>query len=1251
MGAFEASRPSGTEAAAVARRYRRAGAADFDPSPAPPSDPPTTQIPIVEAPEDKQRARFGSDNDEDSEAALIDPAAPDSSVDESDAFDSADEAEFGHLFGGKNRRYNNSGKRGKERAARGVEGRAAGNANDGDGDDDEDDDGRPTRRASSGSASASQDVGTEEEWGGDEGEDPVEAALAEADAADVAGQRRAAGRGMGSGSGSGSGSDADVDLGPGWESDDNGRPDASFASDGVSSSDDGGDGIAAVLSVGGGGDDDGNGHSGRGGCGGRGGARVGPDRLSVRDEHLDEAEWNAPGAGEVGGGSGDGGGDGGVSLADLLGGLGGEAPRVLGKSRAALEKLARRETKAARAPSGSGAASLADAPPVAGPALARAERRAARERANAQVDGWTRVVKAAREAPTLDFRGPGRGRGSDAAPRTVAALAAGLRPALDAPALAEGAEGGSAAGNPSASAPQSPPNGPRAALAAMEARVHGLLARAGASDARAVAKAEDALASLSVCFTQSLSLSHIYLSMSPFLSPSPDFTPQAAQAGLSAEETRERRDRLARTRALMFYHEEKLRRLKKIKSKDHARHLKKAALTRAKREEGRGGEGATGAEATLAAAEAGDPEAKAEIRKAQEEAAYKRAEERLTLRHKHTSRWARRALRRGSATDEGTRAALREQIALADALRKRAVGGAPGSGSSDEGSDDGLLSDDTDRSSGSEEDPAAGSRRASGGLARERLLRRAALEILDPAAAAAAGGDGLPLPAAVSEKDGLLGMPFMIKARERARREAEEAAREALRDLDGDTGVGSASADARSGGRLAFGSNGGGGIGAASAKPKPRINAGMREDGAFTDGETDNDSEDSDGNGDRAMPAATAAAAAGVREVNAATATGHPSTARPLGARTTTEMGPGGAEVAAATTVVAAAAVLASQRSKGRRANSAGVGGGAETGTTAATAPTFQRARRFTGARPGFEFKTGNRGTGYYSAIPAEDPRPAAPRAVVAAPLPRGIAAVTTAATDEAKAPGMATHADLSAPLDTAGSESSDDDAPAMRLVRGSAGSGALDPAALVGLALAGDNHQQSDFAKMKEKDEELELPPKPATEGHEAGTVPGWGAWSGDQRGEPRWAKARRERAEMARAEARSARADADRSGVYIADRWDKKAERFSVPHVPHGHGSVAAYEASLRQPIGREFNTDKAFRDMTRPVVLADAGVIIRPAARGKGKGGEAEDADVGLGVRDASGTAARPKKRRGRATAAPLGVKRARGVTSRS
>lgn len=45
---------------------------------------------------------------------------------------------------------------------------------------------------------------------------------------------------------------------------------------------------------------------------------------------------------------------------------------------------------------------------------------------------------------------------------------------------------------------------------------------------------------------------------------------------LSAEEAKERRDRLAKMRALLFYHEAKAKRLKAIKSKKFHRHLKKA---------------------------------------------------------------------------------------------------------------------------------------------------------------------------------------------------------------------------------------------------------------------------------------------------------------------------------------------------------------------------------------------------------------------------------------------------------------------------------------------------------------------------------------------------------------------------------------------------------------------------------------------------------------------------------------------------
>lgn len=58
-----------------------------------------------------------------------------------------------------------------------------------------------------------------------------------------------------------------------------------------------------------------------------------------------------------------------------------------------------------------------------------------------------------------------------------------------------------------------------------------------------------------------------------------------------------------------------------------------------------------------------------------------RIEERLTLRHKGTSKWARRAQHRGAAVmDAGTKEALKEQLRLAEEL-KRKVEGARGSDS------------------------------------------------------------------------------------------------------------------------------------------------------------------------------------------------------------------------------------------------------------------------------------------------------------------------------------------------------------------------------------------------------------------------------------------------------------------------------------------------------------------------------------------------------------------------------------------
>ena len=136
---------------------------------------------------------------------------------------------------------------------------------------------------------------------------------------------------------------------------------------------------------------------------------------------------------------------------------------------------------------------------------------------------------------------------------------------------------------------------------------------------------------------------------------------------MSIQDVKERQARLAKMRSLLYYAELKAKRLSKIKSKTYHRHLKKAA----KRSAAKSGGLALGGDAE-------DEEAAA--RAAAEEAEFERAKERLTLKHKNTSKWARRALKRGmDVMDEGTKAALQEQLALGEQLRRRVEGVARGS--------------------------------------------------------------------------------------------------------------------------------------------------------------------------------------------------------------------------------------------------------------------------------------------------------------------------------------------------------------------------------------------------------------------------------------------------------------------------------------------------------------------------------------------------------------------------------------------
>lgn len=48
-------------------------------------------------------------------------------------------------------------------------------------------------------------------------------------------------------------------------------------------------------------------------------------------------------------------------------------------------------------------------------------------------------------------------------------------------------------------------------------------------------------------------------------------------------------------------------------------------------------------------------------------------------------------------------------------------------------------------------------------------------------------------------------------------------------------------------------------------------------------------------------------------------------------------------------------------------------------------------------------------------------------------------------------------------------------------------------------------------------------------------------------------------------------------------------QASKFSSAGVPFPFKSREIYERSVRMPIGREYNTDKAYRNMIRPAVSA--------------------------------------------------------------
>ncbi len=126
---------------------------------------------------------------------------------------------------------------------------------------------------------------------------------------------------------------------------------------------------------------------------------------------------------------------------------------------------------------------------------------------------------------------------------------------------------------------------------------------------------------------------------------------------LSAEDYKKRFGELSKMRALMFYEEQKRHRISKIKSKKYRKIRKKQKLRGIEEEENEAAEH--------------DEELAREI---EEKAEMERMKERMSLKHRNTSKWAKRVLKRGGAIDLETRKALSEQIRKGDELKKKMEG-------------------------------------------------------------------------------------------------------------------------------------------------------------------------------------------------------------------------------------------------------------------------------------------------------------------------------------------------------------------------------------------------------------------------------------------------------------------------------------------------------------------------------------------------------------------------------------------------
>lgn len=651
---------------------------------------------------------------------------------------------------------------------------------------------------------------------------------------------------------------------------------------------------------------------------------------------------------------------------------------------------------------------------------------------------------------------------------------------------------------------------------------------------------------------------------------------------LTVEQVRERQGRLAKMRNLMFRHELKAKHIKKIKSKTYHRLLKKERI--------KAGLGET----------PNDPEAAKEYAMKQE---FKRAEERMTLKHKNTSKWAKRVLKRGlEKQDEGTRAAIAEQLHL-NTLLSRKIHSVNESSSSDESS--------------SEDDDNAEITLHSDDKPKSQIIAKAKEETLK-----IVQDEEEEIP-----KSGLLSLPFMVRSLEKRKKQAHDEAVATLEEYESalrsenEAGAGDEANDAPKG-RLVFGE-----LDRQTSKLRCHKESNTDLDDMLVD---KSDGSGSDSENDMKQDLAQKCGGTNLQEqVKAGTRIASKEYNIDLGGLHK-EGSLARQEIKTAGPVFVNGSHKISHQDNSQKSLPV-VSGECNLKVESAEKSVASTLKKTipsevpnsnpwlfgeSGGKVSEELPSGinvvpgerhkkkkrkgrrNEKNEHDSASKMQETNMRANPTVSIAGISKADAdriinqnnrEVSEPGTSNGKTSGHLQEGDRIESGCSSEDESENGSPSKGMTLLGGIGS----QADLIQRAFAGDDVEgEFNRAKAEVLDKEV-----PASEG--VVSLPGWGQWTHVQqrKGLPSWILEKEEEEKKKRDEARKKRKDAKLKFVIISEKVDKKSTKFNTPSLPFPYESKDAFERSMRMPLGPDFNTVRAHQNMIRPAVIKKAGVVIDP------------------------------------------------------